>query len=85
MGCVGDDGHGEPLLLDLIDCEADPINGNGTFVDQVSQDLRGRLKGDVSFGTYSIEQCSPMNGQQADEDGDSILLISSRSVASPQK
>ena len=41
MGCVGDDGHGEPLLLDLIDCEADPINGNGPFVDQVSRDLRG--------------------------------------------
>jgi len=85
MGCVGDDGHGEPLLLDLIDCEADPINGNGTFVDQVSQDLRGRLKGDLSSGTYSSEQCCPMNGQQTEKGGDSILLISSRSVASPQK
>jgi len=85
MGCVGDDGHGEPLPLDLVDCEADPINGNGPFVDQVSQDLRGRLKGDLSFRTYSIEQCSPKNGQQAEKDGDSILLISSRSVASPQK
>src|SRR4030067_281272 len=41
-----DDGHGESLPLDLIDCEADPLNGNGTFVDQVSQDLRGCFKGE---------------------------------------
>src|SRR3990170_1107369 len=45
-GRVRDDGHGEPLPLDLVDCEADPVNGNGAFVDQVSQDLRGRRKGE---------------------------------------
>src|SRR3989337_2903096 len=27
-GRVRDDGHGEPLPLDLVDCEADPININ---------------------------------------------------------
>jgi len=45
-GCVRDDGHHEPLPLDLVDCETDPINGDGAFVDQVSQDLRGCLKGE---------------------------------------
>ena len=85
MGGVRDDGHGESLPLDLVDSEADSINGNGAFVDQVSQDLRGRLKGDLSSGTYSSEQCCPMNGQQTEKGGDSMLLISSRSVASPQK
>ena len=84
-GGVRDDGHGEPLPLDLVDCEADPIDGNGAFVDQASQDFRGRLKDDLSFRTYSIEQCSPKNGQQAEKDGDSILLISSRSAASLRK
>ena len=44
-----DDGHGEPLPLDLVDCEADPINGNGTFVDQASIDFRG-VKGGLSSG-----------------------------------
>ena len=59
-----DDGHGEPLPLDLIDCEADPINGNGPFVDQVSRDLRGRLKGKekgLSCPLYGADHADDIN------------------------